>query len=162
MLTDKEWEEIRYSLVEGGYFDFEVRPKTLKAIRRVVDSCHLMSYAPCRKVYQRFLLRHPVSTARYTPLHPHKRASTKKYPLVWNTHQCLNLWSTCHLKLSPAVKRLLIQSLLTNLRMYYFTRLMNLPCSQLSARQTRRYDCGDSSQRIITENTQNSSTRPRA
>jgi len=24
MLRDKEWEEIRYSLVEGGYFDFEV------------------------------------------------------------------------------------------------------------------------------------------
>lgn len=37
MLRDKEWEEIRYSLVEGGYFDFEVRPKTLNAIRRVVE-----------------------------------------------------------------------------------------------------------------------------
>ena len=37
MLTDKEWEEIRYSLVEGGWFDFEVRPKTLNAIRRVVE-----------------------------------------------------------------------------------------------------------------------------
>lgn len=37
MLTDKEWEEIRYGLVEGGWFDFEVRPKTLNAIRRVVE-----------------------------------------------------------------------------------------------------------------------------
>jgi len=37
MLTDKEWEVIRYNLVEGGYFDFEARPKTLNAIRRVVE-----------------------------------------------------------------------------------------------------------------------------
>lgn len=37
MLTDKEWEVIHYSLVESGYFDFEARPKTLNAIRRVVE-----------------------------------------------------------------------------------------------------------------------------
>lgn len=41
MLTDREWEEIRYSLIEGGWFDFEVRPKTLKAIRRVVEQMSL-------------------------------------------------------------------------------------------------------------------------
>lgn len=37
MRTDKEWEEVRYSLVEGGFFDLEARPKTLKAVRRVVE-----------------------------------------------------------------------------------------------------------------------------
>lgn len=37
MLTDKEWEGIRYSLVETGFFDLEARPKTLKAVRRVLE-----------------------------------------------------------------------------------------------------------------------------
>lgn len=37
MLTEAEWEEIRYSLVETGFFDLEARPKTLKAVRQVVE-----------------------------------------------------------------------------------------------------------------------------
>lgn len=37
MLTDKEWEEVRYSLIEGGFFDWKARPKTLKAVRRVIE-----------------------------------------------------------------------------------------------------------------------------
>lgn len=36
-LSDKEWEGIRYNLVETGFFDFEARPKTLKAVRRVIE-----------------------------------------------------------------------------------------------------------------------------
>ena len=36
MLTDKEWEEFRYDLIEGGFFDYEARPKTLKAVRRAL------------------------------------------------------------------------------------------------------------------------------
>ena len=37
MLTDKEWEEVCHSLVEGGFFDWEARPKTLKAVRQVTE-----------------------------------------------------------------------------------------------------------------------------
>lgn len=37
MLTERQWEEIRYSLVEGGFFDFEARPKTVKAVRQVIE-----------------------------------------------------------------------------------------------------------------------------
>ena len=37
MLTDREWEEFRYDLLESGFFDFEARPKTLRAVRLVVD-----------------------------------------------------------------------------------------------------------------------------
>jgi len=36
-MTEEEWESIRYDLVETGYFDFEARQKTLKAVRRVVE-----------------------------------------------------------------------------------------------------------------------------
>ncbi len=35
-MTEEEQESIRYDLVETGYFDFEARQKTLKAVRRVV------------------------------------------------------------------------------------------------------------------------------
>lgn len=38
MLTDSEWEEVRYDLVETGFFDFEARLKTLKGVRRVLDN----------------------------------------------------------------------------------------------------------------------------
>jgi len=37
MLTDEEWNEIHYDLIGGGFFDCEERPKTLKAVRRVVE-----------------------------------------------------------------------------------------------------------------------------
>lgn len=36
-MTEQEWEKIRYNLVEGGWFDFEARPKSLKGVRRVVE-----------------------------------------------------------------------------------------------------------------------------
>lgn len=35
-IEDIRWEEIRYDLVETGYFDFESRPKTLRAVQQVV------------------------------------------------------------------------------------------------------------------------------
>ena len=38
MLTDSEWEDIRYDLVETGFFDYEARLKTLKGVRRVLDN----------------------------------------------------------------------------------------------------------------------------
>lgn len=37
MLTDREWEKVRHILLEGGFFDFEARSKTLKAVRLVLD-----------------------------------------------------------------------------------------------------------------------------
>jgi hypothetical protein len=31
------WDEVSYSLIEGGWFDWEDRPKTLKAFKKVIE-----------------------------------------------------------------------------------------------------------------------------
>ena len=91
MLTDSEWEEVRYDLVETGFFDYEARLKTLKGVRRVLDN---MSHCEIETLRERISMTFAPAPGKHGEV----------YPFVYHlrTH---SQQSTVMVYLSPEIER---------------------------------------------------------
>jgi hypothetical protein len=98
MLTDKEWEEVRYDLIETGFFDFEARPKTLRAVRLVVDKMH---DDQIEKLRERTSIIFAPAPAKYGEVYPFKASSPAENQ---SPRAKVRSWFIYHQNSSAAIK----------------------------------------------------------